>query len=187
MGAGGSILEQGTYEELSASNSAFRDILEAQNTTQKTEQVQIRCDDRMSGEEAVSTPGMMKKGLSTEVIELQNLSTSTLQDQQAVPTMGAATEATKNDQSHRELARSSLWSLIQFTASLNRQEWKLMLLGVVSSIISGAGEPVSTPTTRHPLYSVFANRTVILFPRVLVKTWAAASRTVCYRRLCPSR
>lgn len=38
----------------------------------------------------------------------------------------------------------SLWSLIKLSASLNRPEWAFMVLGLLSSIITGGGQPVQS-------------------------------------------
>ena len=125
MGTGGEILEQGTYEELSAAKGAFHELVESQDMAQSNTPTLFDFD-----EKTINQPETTAKAIA-----LNNVRTASSNDHPAengIP-------ATPRQKSKRP---ASLWTLIKFTASMNRQEWKIMLLGIITSIIAGAGEPV---------------------------------------------
>lgn len=125
MGTGGEILEQGTYEELSAARGAFHELVEAQDMGQESKPIVSGFDEKT----------ILQTGRTEKAIALHSVNTSSSKDH--------ATAAEVDATSPQKLKqKESLWTLIKFTASMNRQEWKVMLLGIMISIIAGAGEPV---------------------------------------------
>lgn len=152
MAAGGNIVEQGTYEYLLAAKGAFYELVEAQNMAQNTKSTGVDWDEK-------ANPWPYEAAGGEKALDLQSvrkISLDSLSDADAVPVDDSATTIEKPRR------KASLWSLIQFTCSMNRKEWKVMLLGIIASIVSGAGEPVqcvilakaivtlSLPPTQYP-------------------------------------
>lgn len=131
MAAGGKIVEQGTYEDLLAAKGAFYELVEAQNMAQKTGSTGADWD-----EKANAWPYEAGEEKALDVQSARTISLDSLSDADAVPADDSATTVEKARR------KASLWSLIKFTCSMNRKEWKIMLLGIIASIVSGAGEPV---------------------------------------------
>lgn len=132
MAAGGKIVEQGTYEDLLAAKGAFYELVEAQNMAQNTKSTGVDWDEK-------ANPWPYEAAGGEKALDLQSvrkISLDSLSDADAVPVDDSATTIEKPRR------KASLWSLIQFTCSMNRKEWKVMLLGIIASIVSGAGEPV---------------------------------------------
>ena len=127
MGTGGEILEQGTYEELSAAKGAFHELVESQDMAQSKTPTLFDFD-----EKTIIQPETTEKAIA-----LNNVSTASSNDHHPADNGLPATPPQKPKK-----RPASLWTLIKFTASMNRQEWKIMLLGIITSIIAGAGEPV---------------------------------------------
>ncbi|GIZ42209.1 hypothetical protein CKM354_000548700 [Cercospora kikuchii] len=138
LGQGGKILEQGTYEELSAIKGAFHQLVEAQNMARKT--YQHDDIDLVHNEKAALADEIRNEKVPAEALAIRASSTSSERD----TTINKATDAAAFNQQQNDQKASphSLWTLIKFAASLNRQEWKIMLFGIIVSILSGAGEPV---------------------------------------------
>ncbi|PPJ58180.1 hypothetical protein CBER1_02559 [Cercospora berteroae] len=139
LSQGGKILEQGTYAELAAIKGAFHQLVEAQNMAQQTNQSQE--NDSVDNEKAALVSEITNEKLSAESHAEQKPSTINEQDSHATTKVTGAVPTTQQ-QNDQKLTPYSLWTLIKFTASLNRQEWKIMLFGIIVSILSGAGEPV---------------------------------------------
>ncbi|KAM3425135.1 hypothetical protein BST61_g7096 [Cercospora zeina] len=137
LGQGGQILEQGTYEELSANKGAFHQLVKAQNMAQQTNHSQDN-DRTLDGKAALVLETTEAKSPG-ETLTTRNISMSGKQDPNPAKAMDKAAPTQQEDQ---KAVQYSLSTLIKFIASLNRQEWKVMLFGIVVSILSGAGEPV---------------------------------------------
>lgn len=153
MGPGGAILEQGTYEELFAAKASFHDLVEAQTMLSS-----IKRD-----------PDGHLPYVETTCGELSEKTSVLHESSEVSPEDHIDVAATPERSNQEKPGQYSLWSLVKFTASLNQQEWQVMLLGVITSIIAGAGEPVqciilaksvatlSLPSSQYPRLRSEAN------------------------------
>ncbi|KAF8852381.1 ABC transporter-like protein [Acephala macrosclerotiorum] len=117
----GRIVEQGTHDVLIEKREAYYSLVEAQNIARKTEQ-EREDGAAESEEEEDDDPNDLMLGRTKST---QSASSRALKDK---------TEAKKK--------KYSLWTLIKLIASFNKAEWYWMVLGLTSSIIAGAVQPV---------------------------------------------
>lgn len=128
MGPGGAILEQGTYEELIATKAFFHDLVEAQDMVPDSKsdlEITPPCEEKTTG-------------IVSEKLLSGQASESSTSDKRGISENSAGS---RNAPEGKPIIYS-WWSLIKFAASLNRQEWGVMIFGIVTAIIAGAGEPV---------------------------------------------
>ena len=133
MGPGGKILEQGAYEKLLALKGAFSDLIRGQEIAQNVNEMP---EQRQSfDEKSAMVSSLEKEVIAEKTTALQKVTTSSSREDE----VRATTPSLRSKDSGAEI---SPWSLIKFVASLNRAEWKSMLVGIIASILAGAGEPV---------------------------------------------
>ena len=134
----GRIVEQGTHDNLLERKGAYFNLVEAQRISAEHEREQAL-------EDAVS---------DDEVHDLEKLSTiekrPTLGKRQT--TIGLERLATEKSVSSQVLknkeqtqrAKYSLWTLIKVVGGFNKEEAWLMIVGLIFSIIAGAGNPTQS-------------------------------------------
>ncbi|KAF7193478.1 ABC multidrug transporter mdr1 [Pseudocercospora fuligena] len=133
MGPGGKILEQGPYVQLLALKGAFADLIRGQEVPQDVNEM---LEQQQSFDEKDALISSHENEIIAEkTTALQKVITTSSREDE----VKATTASSHSKQSGAEI---SLWSLIKFVASLNRSEWKSMVVGIVASILAGAGEPV---------------------------------------------
>lgn len=133
----GHIVEQGKHSELLDKKGTYYELVRAQDiNTASIKRGYISPDDEaFVGEEklglrTISTPKPQKPG--EEFAEKQLLSTETERSSSLSPSTSAIEE--------RNLDRAEqypLWMLIKLVAQFNRQDWPIMAVGIVCSIIAG--------------------------------------------------
>lgn len=136
----GHIVEQGTHDALLERKQAYYNLVEAQriaqqNEAKREEEVAI-LDEKDAQVVAARTPASEKEQLSDsdpDDLELGRTKTS----------QSASSKALKS-KPQDDRTNYPLWTLIRVVASFNKQEWKYMLLGLFSSIMTGAGQPVQS-------------------------------------------
>jgi len=121
----GRIVEQGTHDALLSSRGTYFALVEAQqiaaaNKSKDVEEVDLAEDrdpmQRMPTEKDLKlTKTTTNKSVSSQVLKSR-------------PTLGDA--------------HYSLWELIKVIASFNKKEKSAMLIGLIASIIAGAGQPI---------------------------------------------
>ncbi|KXS94977.1 hypothetical protein AC578_9477 [Pseudocercospora eumusae] len=137
MGRGGKILEQGTYDQLLALKGTFSDLIRGQEIAQDVNQQSF---DESFDETGAVISSPEKEILAEKTTALQKVVTSSSREN--YPPADEVNVTTAPAHSNHSGAEISLWSLIKFVASLNRAEWKSMVVGIMASILAGAGEPV---------------------------------------------
>lgn len=159
----GRILEQGTHDQLLKKKAAYYNLVEAQKFVQENEAQ--REEDNMpildEKEGNLKTPTNEKGEEDYESnpndFELGRTKTGHSASSKALAD-------TKKDQA----SRFSLFSLVSFVASLNKSEWKIMVLGLVFAIICGGGQPtqsvffaksIEALSLPPPLYSELRSQT----------------------------
>lgn len=126
----GRILEQGTHEELLRNRSHYYDLIQAQQLAQH-DPLETKEETFDDTEDAISGTGHLAStaGLTDE---------KTLAD---APLKTAETNGSALEAAVPVANRYGLWKLIQVIRSLNREEWHLMLIGFLFSIICGGANP----------------------------------------------
>lgn len=128
----GRIVEQGSHDELLEKKLAYYNLVEAQRISAENEEKNAEENakiDESEGEFAGSlTP---EKEISSEKLERSTTGKS----------VSSAILESRNSSSGRQY---SLWTLIKVVGSFNKKEVHFMLVGLVFSIISGAGNPTQS-------------------------------------------
>lgn len=126
--SGGAAIEQGTHDELIAQRGAYYNLVHAQRT-----------DKEERPEEFDEHEGLMH--IDQDVLS---------QESESPHNMMEATEGLKSEhmaslpdsKTYNHPRNDSLWTLVKFTASFNKQESFIMLFGFISSILAGGGTPI---------------------------------------------
>ena len=128
----GRIVEQGSHDELLEKRSAYYNLVEAQRISAENEVKDA--EESAEGEEAqaelVTFPSPEKK-ISKEKLERSTTGKS----------VSSAILESRNSSSGPQY---SLWTLIKVVGSFNKKEVHYMLVGLVFSIIAGAGNPTQS-------------------------------------------
>ncbi|KAI1337806.1 multidrug resistance protein [Xylariaceae sp. FL0016] len=135
----GSIVEQGTHDELLERNGAYYNLVTAQQIAAEKEmspeeQEAIDAEEetliRKASSKAQPGPGFMEDPDDNIRAKLNRSATQ-----------GSASSKALQSRAPEEHKKYGLWTLVKLIASFNRQEWHLMLWGLFWSIICGAGNP----------------------------------------------
>jgi ATP-binding cassette subfamily B (MDR/TAP) protein 1 len=143
--ANGRIVEQGNHDELLEKRGAYYNLVTAQQIAAVQEMSPEEQEQLDQEEEAMllrktstrpkssDAEGSVPYAQDPEDDIGARLNRSTTQ--KSVSSMALAKRQKAAEQQY------SLWTLIKLIASFNRQEWKLMLVGLLFSIICGGGNP----------------------------------------------
>lgn len=132
----GRIVEQGTHDELIDAKAAYYNLVEAQriaiiNEGKNAEEVAL-FDEKDS--QLYRSPTKEQVNAFEEVNTLSKLS-------RTQTGMSASSKALKN-KPESERRQYTLGQLIKIVAGFNKPEWPFMVLGLIASMIAGAGNPV---------------------------------------------
>ena len=134
----GKIVEQGNHDELLEKKAAYYNLVEAQRIAAQTEakrEDEIPILDENDAQVLEPTPGDEEKQMAFEE------DPNDLQLGRTKTTQSASSKALQNKMPESE-TKYGLWTLIKLVASFNKQEFLYMLIGLFSSVINGAGNPV---------------------------------------------
>jgi ATP-binding cassette subfamily B (MDR/TAP) protein 1 len=140
----GRIVEQGTHDELLEKRGAYFNLVTAQNIAavneldsdeeaainEEEERILIRKASSRA-QEAGGAGAYIEDPDDNIAAKLKRSSTS-----KSASSMALAARKKQAEQKY------SLWTLIKLVASFNKAEWKLMVVGLIFSIICGGGNPV---------------------------------------------
>ncbi|KAJ4859708.1 ABC transporter transmembrane region domain-containing protein [Trichoderma breve] len=140
----GRIIEQGTHVELINSKGHYFDLVSAQDIL-GTDALTIDTQEQQLGEK--------------EQRLIRDIPTDFGGDIKMHHVESPTTEASQKADSNHEIGKGySLWTLIALIKSFNDPEWKIMITGIVFSIICGATYPVMSvffakeiSTLSHPI------------------------------------
>lgn len=136
----GSIVEQGSHNELLEKQGAYYKLVSAQNIAAVNEMSAAEQEAIDAGDEELIRKASNTKGTDAGFVEdpddniRAKLNRST--------TQGSASSKALQNRKTEEEQKYSLWTLIMLIASFNKSEWKLMAWGLFWSVICGGGNPV---------------------------------------------
>ncbi|KAK4543161.1 hypothetical protein LTR36_005939 [Oleoguttula mirabilis] len=131
----GRIVEQGTHDALLELKGAYYNLVEAQKIVAQNED---KCEDEVpilaeKDANVLSTPAEEEKEYEADPEDLELGRTKTMQ---------SVSSKILTSKQQQDDTKYSLFQLIRLVASFNREEWHFMVIGLISSIINGAGNPV---------------------------------------------
>ncbi|EHK18823.1 uncharacterized protein TRIVIDRAFT_80699 [Trichoderma virens Gv29-8] len=133
----GSIVEQGTHDELLEKQGAYYNLVSAQK-------IAVTQDSTEDEEEISEKEELLIRKQTTNkdeyVVDPDDDIAAKL-DRSA--TQKSASSIALQKRKQEEEQKYSLWTLIKVIAAFNAPEWKMMLLGLVFSAICGGGNPTS--------------------------------------------
>ena len=136
----GRIIEQGRHNELLELQGAYFNLVEAQRIAAATE-ARVGEETEIGGEKGGEIKASSSQGDKAYEVDPddEDPAAKLKRSQTGKSESSVALEKKKPD---AEL-RYSLWTLIKLIASFNKKEWYLMVLGLISCIIAGGGNPTS--------------------------------------------
>ena len=131
----GRIVEQGTHNELLERQQAYASLVEAQQIAAATKREEEVDDDNDIDSDD-------EKGLEKKFSKIKsNTSGPRLTQKQSTNSLGSSVAQKMKDKPKK---RYGLWTLTKTIASLNKEEWHIMIIGLLASIIAGGGQPVQS-------------------------------------------
>ena len=128
----GRIVEQGSHDELLEKKSAYYNLVEAQRISAENEEKNAEENaETDTSEEELVTPLTPEKQITREKLERSNTGKS----------VSSAILESRNSSPGRQY---SLWTLIKVVGRFNKKEVHFMLVGLLFSIIAGAGNPTQS-------------------------------------------
>lgn len=138
----GHITEQGTHDELVERNGTYLRLVEAQRINEErdaqatsgddtTEQA-TPADDKVDLQRSHTSGSNISGQFASEKVDLELQRTATGKSISSVILSRRETNKEKD---------YSLGTLIKFISSFNAEEWKIMIIGLIVSIICGGGQP----------------------------------------------
>lgn len=144
----GSIVEQGTHDQLLERKGAYLSLVEAQRISAEREERTADETARLEETDEILVKELSfqkTKTLTTDPAGLENAVVRT------VTRKSISSEVLKGKNSGPD-AQYSLWTLIKVVGSFNKKESHLMLIGLFFSIICGGG---------HPTQSIFFAKSIV--------------------------
>ncbi|KAL5898624.1 hypothetical protein ACKVWM_000036 [Pyricularia oryzae] len=120
----GSIVEQGTHEDLLERNCVYSKLMDAQNLAEM-----LACQETQFRTKEITTASCGRDENDSFLAK----------DQSTVKALAAGTSTS---QRAAYVAKYDIWTLIRFIASFNKQERNLMLWGLIWAVICGTGTPI---------------------------------------------
>jgi ATP-binding cassette subfamily B (MDR/TAP) protein 1 len=140
----GSIVEQGTHDDLTERDGPYYRLVEAQRINEEKDA------DALDDSEDEDSAENMNKAHIARVKSVASGSSAILKEEaEAFEADMRRLDSRKSVSSvvlskrptERGNHKYSLWTLIKFIASFNKEEWKYMVIGLCFSILAGGGQP----------------------------------------------
>ncbi|KAI5864665.1 P-loop containing nucleoside triphosphate hydrolase protein [Durotheca rogersii] len=133
----GTIVEQGTHDELLKRNGAYAKLVTAQNIAKVNELTGEELEEIDEKDEQL----IRKASQGADVGYTEDPSNNIQKKLDRSATQGSASSKALQARQPEETKQYGLWTLIKLIASFNKEEWKLMVWGLCWSIICGGGNP----------------------------------------------
>ena len=169
----GRIVEQGTHDALLESKGAYYNLVEAQRIGQQVEAE--AAEDESSASSIDEKTGNM---LKTPMTEKEQYFAADPDDLELGRTKTGQSASSKVLQ-HKETSGTpnySLWTLIKVVGSFNKPEWHYMVIGLIASVINGAGNPVQAIFFAKSITSLSLPRSEFAELRSQINFWSCKSK-----------
>ncbi|KAI0017325.1 multidrug resistance protein [Xylariomycetidae sp. FL0641] len=134
----GTIVEQGTHDELLERNGAYYNLVTAQNIAAVNE-LSPEEQEKIDAEEENLIRKASNQNAAGGYVEDPDDNIRAKLDRST--TQGSASSKALQNRKPEEPKKYGLWTLIKVIASFNKPEWKLMVWALFWSIICGGGNP----------------------------------------------
>lgn len=134
----GSIVEQGTHDELLEKRGAYYKLVSAQNIAAVDELTAAEQEALDAGDDEIVRQASHNKAEAGYIEDPDDNIRAKLN---RTNTQGSASSKALQSRKAEEEQKYGLWTLIKLIAAFNKSEWKLMLWGLGWSIICGGGNP----------------------------------------------
>ncbi|KAJ5610137.1 hypothetical protein N7510_006856 [Penicillium lagena] len=149
----GQIVEQGAHDDLVEKGGPYHSLVEAQRINEEKEADALVEESSDEDDETSIT----KKHLSR--VKSVASGASVLKDDVLLPEEDFKRTDTRKSVSSVVLSKRgsearhkySLWTLIKFIASFNKEEWKYMVVGLFFSVLAGGGQPAQAFLYAHAI------------------------------------
>lgn len=131
----GSIVEQGTHDELLEKEGAYFNLVTAQRIGDQSK------DDDLEKEEALLEEERLMRAQSTLSGSNDPIDLNYKGDLAKMTTANLIPIEKSAEQGQKKPHKYSLWFLIRFIASFNKKEWHFLLLGLIFNVIAGGAQP----------------------------------------------
>ncbi|KAI1433178.1 ABC transporter [Xylaria sp. CBS 124048] len=133
----GTIVEQGTHEELLLKQGAYYKLVAAQNIATVIQKPVAGSDDKGDDDAKLIRKASNHSGGAYSEDPDDDIAAKLKRSS----TQGSVSSRVLKDRKPEEETEYGLWTLIKLIGSFNREEWKLMLFGLFWAIICGGGNP----------------------------------------------
>ncbi|KAI9721332.1 MAG: GTPase-activating protein [Chrysothrix sp. TS-e1954] len=147
----GRIVEQGNHDDLLERRTAYYNLVQAQQIAAATKEQDVEEAEEVEEEEDENLPGISlahkKSNTSSLRQTMSRLKSATSnrslkQLERTHTSKSASSQVLKGKTTEEKSPHYSLWTLIKLVAGFNAAEKLIMLIGLLCSIIAGAGQPV---------------------------------------------
>lgn len=144
----GEIVEQGTHDALLELEGPYRKLVDAQRINEEKEadalaeeDLESESDEHSFDKKHVSRVKSVASG-STQIKAEDEASGLFAEDVRRADTRKSVSSVILSKRAaDTPKDKYSLWTLIKFIASFNKEEWKWLVLGLVFSVLAGGGQP----------------------------------------------
>ncbi|KAJ5693406.1 ABC multidrug transporter mdr1 [Penicillium macrosclerotiorum] len=144
----GQIVEQGTHDDLIESEGAYSKLVEAQRINEEKEadalaeeELEDDSDEALEKEHVSRVKSVASGTTSLKGDEKAAAGNLFPEDIRRADTRKSVSSVILSKKGPEARQKYSLWTLIKFIASFNREEWKAMVVGLLFSILAGGGQP----------------------------------------------
>lgn len=133
----GRIVEQGMHDELLEKKGAYFNLVEAQRIAAATQQTEVEDDESAEGSDTKIEALVREKSRGSARDPDDDFAAKLKRSQTGQSQSSVELRKRKGE----ETPEYSLWTLFKFIWSFNKPEWHLMVIGLLFSIVAGAGNP----------------------------------------------
>ncbi|KAJ5888946.1 hypothetical protein N7495_008987, partial [Penicillium taxi] len=141
----GQIVEQGTHDILLEHAGPYSNLVEAQRINEEKEADAME-DEEFSDDESVDKENTTRvksftSGSSIRQVEYEEGDSAFPQEMRRSDTRKSVSSVVLSKRGPDATPKYSLWTLIKFIASFNKEEWKYLVVGLCFSCLAGGGQP----------------------------------------------
>ena len=138
----GTIVEQGTHDDLTEHDGPYFKLVEAQRINEEKDADALEEDEDEDGAEHMAKSHIARvKSIASGSTMLRDEAEAFEDDVQRRESRKSVSSVVLSKRIAEGSGKYSLLTLIRFIASFNKAEWKFMVLGLCFSVLAGCGQP----------------------------------------------